>query len=92
MPEGWREIGFKGQKKNCLEHIATVWTDMRPLSLQKRSLFSETLPSCFEGRLFPAAGTLRQQGLSFAGQPSSKYQAHAGSMLATAARQPAPTG
>jgi MbtH protein len=37
VPEGWRETGFKGLKKDCLEHIAQVWTDMRPLSLQARS-------------------------------------------------------
>lgn len=36
VPDGWREIGFKGLKKDCLEHIAAVWTDMRPLSLQRR--------------------------------------------------------
>jgi len=35
VPAGWRENGFKGVKKDCLEHIATVWTDMRPLSLQR---------------------------------------------------------
>jgi MbtH protein len=36
VPDGWREIGFKGLKKICLEHIAAVWTDMRPLSFQQR--------------------------------------------------------
>jgi len=36
VPEGWRETGFKGLKKDCLEHIAKVWTDTRPLSLQAR--------------------------------------------------------
>jgi MbtH protein len=36
VPEGWEETGFVGVKKYCLEHIATVWTDMRPLSLQRR--------------------------------------------------------
>jgi MbtH protein len=37
VPEGWHASGFQGLKKDCLEHIAAVWTDMRPLSLQKRS-------------------------------------------------------
>jgi MbtH protein len=37
VPEGWREVGFRGLKKACLEHIAEVWTDMRPLSLQQRT-------------------------------------------------------
>jgi MbtH protein len=32
LPAGWRDAGFKGLKKECLEHIATVWTDMKPLS------------------------------------------------------------
>ena len=36
IPPGWHEAGFKGVKKLCLEHIAKVWADMRPLSLQKR--------------------------------------------------------
>jgi len=36
VPEGWRETGFKGLKKDCLDHIAKVWTDTRPLSLQAR--------------------------------------------------------
>ena len=33
-PEGWRAVGFRGPKADCLEHIATVWTDMRPASLR----------------------------------------------------------
>jgi MbtH protein len=36
LPAGWRETGFRGLKKDCLAHIAEVWTDMRPLSLQRR--------------------------------------------------------
>jgi MbtH protein len=36
IPEGWRESGFSGKKSECLAHIDTVWTDMRPLSLRKR--------------------------------------------------------
>ncbi len=36
VPEGWRQTGFQGLKKDCLEHIAKAWTDMRPLSLQQR--------------------------------------------------------
>ncbi len=34
-PLGWTKVGFSGIKKDCLEHIKTVWTDMRPLSLRK---------------------------------------------------------
>lgn len=32
---GWWDTGKVGTKKECLEHIETVWTDMRPLSLRK---------------------------------------------------------
>lgn len=32
---GWRDEGTVGLKKDCLEHIGKVWTDMRPLSLRK---------------------------------------------------------
>ncbi len=35
IPNGWREAGFKGVKKDCLEYIEKFWTDMRPLSLRK---------------------------------------------------------
>ena len=34
-PAGWKDEGFKGAKKECLDHIEEVWTDMRPLSLRK---------------------------------------------------------
>lgn len=36
VPAGWHELGFSGLKQDCLDHIAKVWTDMRPLSLQRR--------------------------------------------------------
>ena len=36
LPLGWRAEGKTGPKAECLEHIAEVWTDMRPLSLRKR--------------------------------------------------------
>jgi MbtH protein len=32
---GWKDAGKSGTKAECLEHIKTVWTDMRPLSLRK---------------------------------------------------------
>lgn len=34
VPEGWDEIGIVGNKEQCLAHINTVWTDMRPKSLK----------------------------------------------------------
>jgi len=36
VPAGWRAIGKRGPKADCLQHIEAVWTDMRPLSLRKR--------------------------------------------------------
>lgn len=35
-PLGWRETGKRSNKRECLEYIAQVWTDMRPLSLRKQ--------------------------------------------------------
>ncbi|MDT0454467.1 MbtH family NRPS accessory protein [Streptomyces sp. DSM 41527] len=35
-PEGWHATGQHGTREECLEHIAQVWIDMRPLSLRKR--------------------------------------------------------
>ncbi len=35
-PLGWREVGTRGTKSECLEHIEQVWTDIRPLSLRLR--------------------------------------------------------
>ena len=35
IPPGWRDAGKRGPKKECLDHIEQVWTDMRPLSLRK---------------------------------------------------------
>jgi MbtH protein len=32
---GWKDAGKVGTKKECLDHIEVVWTDMRPLSLRK---------------------------------------------------------
>lgn len=34
-PLGWRDAGKNGSKRECLEYIKDVWTDMRPLSLRK---------------------------------------------------------
>jgi MbtH protein len=38
---GWREEGFSGSREACLERIAAIWTDMRPLSL-RRSMEEES--------------------------------------------------
>jgi MbtH protein len=34
IPGGWKDAGKSGTKQECLEHIKSVWTDMRPLSLR----------------------------------------------------------
>ncbi len=36
IPWGWKAEGKSGAKQECLDHIAEVWTDMRPLSLQRK--------------------------------------------------------
>lgn len=36
IPAGWRAVGKTGTKRQCLEYIEQVWTDMRPLSLRKK--------------------------------------------------------
>ena len=35
-PRGWKDTGFKGTKRECLEYIEEVWTDMRPHDLRKK--------------------------------------------------------
>lgn len=35
IPGGWRDTGVSGSKQACLEHIETVWIDMRPRSLRE---------------------------------------------------------
>lgn len=35
IPLGWKTVGKRGTKKECLDYIEEVWTDMRPLSLRK---------------------------------------------------------
>ncbi len=35
LPDGWHTDGTQGSKEHCLQHIETVWTDMRPLSLRR---------------------------------------------------------
>jgi MbtH protein len=36
LPLGWTLAGMSGNKEECLKHIESVWTDMRPLSLRKQ--------------------------------------------------------
>ncbi|MGV9678260.1 MbtH family protein [Nocardia sp. NPDC003482] len=30
LPDGWRATGARGTRPQCLSHIDTVWTDIRP--------------------------------------------------------------
>jgi MbtH protein len=34
-PLGWADAGKSGTKRECLDWVNEVWTDMRPLSLRK---------------------------------------------------------
>lgn len=36
LPAGWRAVGTRGSKHECLAYIEREWTDMRPLSLRAR--------------------------------------------------------
>jgi MbtH protein len=35
LPPGWEAVGKSGIKRDCLEYINEVWTDMRPKSLRE---------------------------------------------------------
>ncbi|HZQ27700.1 MAG TPA: MbtH family NRPS accessory protein [Acidimicrobiales bacterium] len=35
LPAGWRDVGVRGPKQACLDHIEEVWTDMRPRSVRE---------------------------------------------------------
>jgi MbtH protein len=37
LPTGWYDADFTGTRKECLAHIDTVWTDMRPRSVREAS-------------------------------------------------------
>jgi MbtH protein len=36
LPLGWNKAGKRGTKREVLDYIEEVWTDMRPLSLRKK--------------------------------------------------------
>ncbi len=35
VPAGWKTLDLRGSKRECLDFIESVWTDMRPLSLRR---------------------------------------------------------
>jgi len=43
IPAGWTVTGFAGSKEECVRHVDTVWTDMRPRSL--RAALDADLPN-----------------------------------------------
>jgi MbtH protein len=40
-PDGWLTDGFRGARQECLDHIAEVWTDLRPLSARAAAASAE---------------------------------------------------
>jgi MbtH protein len=42
LTEGWKETEIQGKLDKCQEYIEEVWTDMRPLSIQKMDLPEDT--------------------------------------------------
>jgi MbtH protein len=36
-PAGWRPLGFRGTHQECLDRIAEVWTDVRPLGTRRET-------------------------------------------------------
>ncbi len=34
---GWTAVGKRGTKAECLAYIGEVWTDMRPVSVRKKT-------------------------------------------------------
>ena len=39
---GWKNAGVRGNQAKCQDYIEEVWTDMRPLSVQKMDLPKDT--------------------------------------------------
>lgn len=37
IPLGWNATGFQGRKEECLSHIKSVWTDIRPKSIRSET-------------------------------------------------------
>lgn len=36
LPTGWKSTGKGGSRRKCQDYIEEVWTDMRPLSVQRK--------------------------------------------------------
>jgi MbtH protein len=35
IPAGWRDIGVRGSKQECLDYVDREWKDITPLSVRK---------------------------------------------------------
>jgi MbtH protein len=35
IPKGWKEVGVRGAKPECLEYIESVWLDITPKSVRE---------------------------------------------------------
>jgi MbtH protein len=42
IPNGWRAVGMKGKKAECLAYIDEHWRDMRPASLRRAMAQNDT--------------------------------------------------
>jgi MbtH protein len=38
IPVGWRQVGARETRAQCLERIASIWTDMRPANVREDAL------------------------------------------------------
>ncbi|MFJ9109273.1 MbtH family NRPS accessory protein [Streptomyces sp. NPDC102283] len=36
LPAGWREVGRRGTKGECLAYVEETWADLRPLTLRRQ--------------------------------------------------------
>ncbi|MGW5645158.1 MbtH family NRPS accessory protein [Saccharopolyspora sp. NPDC003752] len=48
LPRGWHPTGVAGTKEECLTHIDTVWTDIRPRSLREHMAQAASAASQFD--------------------------------------------
>lgn len=76
LPAGWRTEGKQGSKKECLEHIAATWTDMRPLSVRSSEDTAAPPPPPAEAREPTTKNDLvarleSEQPIVFVGRPES---------------------
>jgi MbtH protein len=36
VPAGWQYADKEGSKSDCVAHVDSIWTDMRPISLRQK--------------------------------------------------------